>query len=441
MINNLLKGAFFLILAFIAQPLAAQQRPNIVLILADDLGYADLSCYGNPVIETPFLDQMAAKGVRATNYAVTSPSCSPSRGSLLTGRYPTRFNIPSPLAPGQKQGLAASEVTLAEMLKARGYKTAMVGKWHLGDHYENLPMQQGFEQYYGMLYSHDYHSPYVKTDSTLKIYRGNKAEIIQPADSSLTNLYGKEAISFIKKQKASQPFFLYLAYNMPHLPVWYAAQKNKNNLEKGGELGFVINEMDKSIAAVWKAIEQQGFAKNTIFIFSSDNGPWSNYPDRMSEDHVTKRNHAGYAGIFRGSKGTSYEGGDRVPFIFYWAGQTQPTVLKKPVTCLDILPTLANITGSTLPKGQTLDGENVRSLLTGKSYSSHQPFYYVNNGIPEAVRDGIWKLRRIKEKNETSIELFNLEADPAERVDLKADYPELTAKLMAKLDQYPYGKN
>ena len=449
---------FFLLLTMVNCNTTSQEAvdeipdlPNIVIIFTDDQGYQDLGCFGSPDIKTPNIDQMAKDGLRFSNFYVSQAVCSASRSSLMTGCYSDRLGIHGAYGPNSKRGLNPNEMTIAEMLKPLGYATAVYGKWHLGDHPEMLPTSQGFDEYFGIPFSNDMW-PYHPWQGTvfnfppLPLYENETIIDTLEDQSMLTTWYTEHSVDFIERNK-EQPFFLYLAHSMPHVPL-YVSEKFKDKSD-GGLYGDVIEEIDWSVGQVLEALEKNGLDENTLVIFTSDNGPWLSYGA-----------HSGSALPLREGKGTAWEGGVRVPCIMRWpgnlaAGQT----IAKPAMTIDILPTLAEITGGKLPD-HTIDGRDMAALLVDHNDAAphHEAyyFYYKTNELHAVMSgDGRWKLylphtyRSLNgrigtadglpidyDQNEVEkVELYDLENDISETTDVAERHPEIVAALMEEVEK------
>ncbi|GDY23964.1 arylsulfatase [Verrucomicrobiota bacterium] len=430
----------------------AGRLPNVVIIFTDDQGYGDVGVFGAKGFTTPNLDRMAAEGRKFTNFHVPQPVCSASRAGLLTGCYPNRIGIHGALGPGARHGLAATEVTLAQLVKQKGYATGMAGKWHLGHHAQFLPPQRGFDEYYGLPYSNDMwpHHPEAKagTYPPLPLIEGDKAIKVglgHEDQEQLTTDYTARAVKFIERNK-ERPFFFYLAHNMPHVPL-HVSSKFKGKSQQG-LYGDVIMEIDWSVGEVLRALERHGLEKDTLVIFTSDNGPWLSYG-----------NHAGSAGPLREGKGTCWEGGTRVPCIMRWPGRIPAgTTSADMLMTIDLFPTIAKLVGAELPK-HALDGRDVWPLLAGEpgARNPHEAywFYYENNQL-QAVRsgDGRWKLQlphtfrtlngraggrdgtpvKYEQRKLDAPELFDLHADLAETNNVAAQHTEVVARLLKSVE-------
>lgn len=457
--QSLLAGLVTFPLAAICNEVPKTKNPNIILIFCDDLGYGDLSCYGATQYKTPSLDRMASQGVRFTSFLSAQAVCSASRAGILTGCYPNRVGISGALMPDAKIGLNPSEETIAEVLKKRNYKTAAIGKWHLGHLRDFLPLQQGFDEYLGIPYSNDmwpvnFDGTPAKPESNVRkrdypvlpLIDGNEKirEFNTLEDQAeITTIYTERAVKFIGQNKKN-PFFLYLAQSMPHVPL-AVSEKFKGKSEQG-IYGDVIMEIDWSVGEIMKALEKNGLDKNTLVIFTSDNGPWLNFG-----------NHAGSTAGLREGKGASFEGGQRVPCIMKWPEKIQEgTICNKLSSTIDILPTLAEITKSPLPE-KKIDGVNILPLLLGDENAIPREsflYYYRKNSL-EAVRKGDWKLvfahpgrtyigfkpgadgfpGATNENFAHEEGLYDLRRDPGERFDVKEFYPEVVAELKKLADE------
>jgi arylsulfatase A len=428
-----MKRREFLSAAFGASAIAQGQRrrPNFVILFADDMGYSDLACYGNPVIRTPHLDKMAAQGVRMTSFYAAAAVCTPSRVGLLTGRYPVRAGQPSNFGPDSKDGLRLTEVLLPQMLQPLGYRTMMIGKWHLGHAAaEYMPTRRGFDSYFGLLYSNDMVPPWVKTERPLELYRDLRPVEKLDDQSRLTQRYTEEAVKFLRVN-ANHPFLLYLPYAMPHLPV--SAGEGFRDKSRGGLYGDVIETIDWSVGQILRELSWLDIDEHTMVIFCSDNGPWHELPDRMLAKGVEPW-HTGTKGMLRGAKGTTWEGGIRVPGIVRWPG-TIPAgqVSMDMVTTLDIVPTVAAAAGASLPSGRTYDGFDMLPHWRGKSASPRKDFFYFSGAKLDGVREGAWKYRvNAAGKGE----LYHLDRDPAEMYDVAGREPEVAGRLARRVEAF-----
>ena len=427
-------------------------RPNIIVIFTDDQGFGDVGVYGAYQFKTPNLDRMAMEGMRFTQFYSAQAVCSASRAALLTGCYPNRIGFSGALMPWSTVGLNSEEVTIAEMLKDQGYSTAIFGKWHLGHQEEFLPLQHGFDEYFGIPYSNDMwpvdfdgspiteksEKPQKAKYPPLPLIEGNeKIRELSTLDDQgeLTTLYTEKAVSFIERNK-SNPFFLYLPHSMPHVPLG-VSDKFEGKSEQG-LYGDVMMEIDWSVGEILKALKKNDLDENTLVIFTSDNGPWLNFG-----------NHAGSTGGLREGKGTSFEGGQRVPCIMRWPGFIpEGQVSNKLASTIDILPTVAALTNTNLPENK-IDGVNISSLLKGLDDNPRDNFYYYyqKNSL-EAVRKDQWKLvfphphrsyRDVLPRNDgwpgktrtdtSTYALYDLRRDPGEEYNVKELYPEVVEEL------------
>jgi arylsulfatase A-like enzyme len=422
-----------------AAPAPPDRPPNVVLIFCDDMAYADVGCYGARGYKTPNIDRLAKQGVRFTDFYVAQPVCSASRAALLTGCYPNRVGIKGALGPQAKIGLSSNELTIAEMLKARGYATAIYGKWHLGHRPEFLPTRHGFDDYFGLPYSNDMwpHHPTSGTNyPPLPLIEGEQTVQLMPDQTQLTTWYTERAVKFIAQHK-DRPFFLYVPHNMPHVPL-FVSDKFKGRTRRG-LFGDVIEEVDWSVGQILGALKEHGLDDHTLVVFTSDNGPWLLYGD-----------HAGSAAPLREGKATVFEGGVRVPFIARWPGRIPAaTVCRQPAMTIDVLPTLARLAGGRLP-AHPIDGLDIWPLLSSQrgAKSPHEAFYFYWDDELQAVRSGPWKLHFAHDYNKPDpagrggvpgklskpnmdLALFNLESDPAETKNLSARNPEVVSRLEA----------
>ena len=424
----------FVLLAALLAASAPARPPNVVVIFIDDMGYGDIGPFGATKQRTPHLDRMAKEGMKLTSFYAT-PVCSVSRAQMMTGCYGARVSVPGVYFPGQSVGLNPSEVTVAERLKEKGYATQMVGKWHLGDQPEFLPTRQGFDHYYGIPYSNDMLKKSAETKvPVVPVLRDEKVAELMDGEGQrrLVELYTKEAVDFITRSK-DQPFYLYFAHNAVHTPIWPGAAfagKSQN-----GRFGDWVEEVDWSVGQVLDTLRAQGLDKDTLVVFTSDNGPW-----------LIKGTDGGSAGPLRGGKGSTWEGGVRVPTLAWWPGHVPAGSVNDAVAAtIDLLPTFVSLAGGTVPATPVIDGRDITPILLGKSKESAREAHYYFAGYDlQAVRQGRWKLALAPQsdglgknaaKTSPGLRLYDLDAEIGEQTDVSAQHPEVVAKLKALADK------
>ncbi|MHC4111050.1 MAG: sulfatase-like hydrolase/transferase [Planctomycetota bacterium] len=407
-------------------PRASTGKPNFIIIFTDDQGYQDVGCFGSPNINTPNLDRMAAEGSKFTDFYSAASVCSPSRAALLTGCYPPRVSITKVLFPRDSIGLNPDELTIADILKAQGYATACVGKWHLGHLPQFLPTSNGFDSYFGIPYSNDMDGVKGKNRNldrawqekdyspwNVPLMRDEKI-IERPADqTTLIERYTQEAVKFINENK-DRPFFLYLPHTMPHIPLFVSDEFFVADAHKAYKA--TIEQIDSSVGRVLEALKKAGVDKNTLVVFTSDNGPW-----------LSKKHHGGSALPLRDGKFTTYEGGMREPTIMRWPGKIPAgQVCGEICGTIDLLPTFAKLTEGEVPPDRVIDGKNIWPLMSGKpgAKSPHKAYFYYRVNNLEAVRSGKWKLCSRKKT-----ELYDLQADISEKNNVAAEHPGIVKRL------------
>jgi arylsulfatase A len=413
----------FLATTVAAANAALPKKPNIIFIMCDDLGYGDLGCYGS-AIRTPNIDRLAGEGARFTNFDSADPVCSPSRAALLTGRYPTRVGVPRVLFPADKDGLNLDEKTLADVAKAQGYKTACIGKWHLGRPERYLPTSRGFDKYFGIPWSNDM-NPRPLMEGTRVVEETATLE-------TLTKRYTEYAVQFIR-ESAGSPFFLYFPHTFPHIPM--AASEQFRGKSPQGLYGDVIEELDWSVGELMRELKRNGLDKDTLVLFTSDNGPW----------------YEGSPGRLRGRKATTYEGGVREPFIARWPGKVPKGLVSDAVTSmLDIFPTVTRLIGGQLPE-KPIDGIDLWPLLSGQKKSiEREALLYFDSWDLQCARWNEWKLHVARHNSSTysaapeggrrnfvllKPELYNLALDPEESYDVAPNHPEIVAQIQSRIEK------